>query len=615
MKNANFSLQPVLMGMAVLTISCSAPHHDLLITNINVIDVATGEVLPNRTVAIDGDSISAIYTKAIKSGKQTVVVDGTGKFLIPGLWDMHAHYHWFARDNDLLWIPNGVLGVRDPWGDPGLAKKIRMEHQQGTLDGVDLFSSGSLIDGSPSMFNSAEVSTPEEARAIVICQKEQGVDFVKPYSGLTKEVYLALADEARKQGVMVAGHVPFAVTLEEAVEAGQRIDDHLFGLETIFFTNEQVDTMRQMNADKDYDALESYWIEKRSIETARQKLREIKDKEIWFCPTFVTRKGVRRIFKEEMEADPRNAYVSIVEKYDVGEPRDTWAENRFYANWAPDSIQFKREAEFGIEEEEGIQLLIESGAKILAGTDYDIPFVYAGSSLHEELQEFVRLGMTPLHALQTATIIPAQFMKNDHVGEVKAGKRASLVLLNANPLEDITHTQSIHAVVLRGKMFDREQLDQKLEQALQLANANHIYEWFAPRFDADGVELTVQEFLESHETIDQTHPTRWNMLISAAKMFLKEDKKEEAFALVKLTHDLNPDFVYAFAYTGEIYANGGEKELARAAYQRALEIYPCFSIVERWIDELDKPLAFGQKYLEKDFGTKGGWSACRHRFH
>jgi tetratricopeptide (TPR) repeat protein len=601
-----------LIILAIIAVSCSTPKHDLIITNVNVIDVVTGEVLPNRSVAIDGDSITAIYTETIKPGKQTEVVDGTGKYLIPGLWDMHAHHHWFARDADLLMIPNGVLAVRDPWGDPGLAKKLRNEHLEGTLDGVDIFTSGSLIDGSPSMFNSSEVSSEEEARAIVRCQAAEGVDFVKPYSGLSKEAYLALADEARKQGVMVAGHVPNSVILEEAIAAGQRIDDHVFGVETLYHTPEQWDTIYQLASQKLYEEATAYWKKHKDSALALSKLQGLKDKDIWFCPTYVTLYGVNRIYKEKMEADPRNEFVSVTEKYDVGEAHDTWADNRFYKRNEPDSLVFKREAEYIEETEENIRMLIQAGTKLLAGTDYDIPYVYAGSSLQEELQVFVRLGMTPLQALQTATINPAQFMMNDKVGEVKAGKKANLLLLNANPLEDIQHAQDIQAVVLRGKHLDRKSLDGMLAKAKQLANAKHIHEWFAPRFEKDGIDATIQEFMANQETIDEGYPIRWNMLISAARKFLKADKKQEAFAMVKLTQDLNPDFVYAFAYTGDIYATGGEKELARATYQKALEIYPCFTIVERWIKELDKPLAFGQEFKMKEPVAVGAFSSCVH---
>ncbi len=617
MKNANFSLQPVLMGMAVLTISCSAPHHDLLITNINVIDVATGEVLPNRTVAIDGDSITAIYSKTIKANKQTEVVDGTGKYLIPGLWDMHGHYHWYPKENDLLMIPNGVLGVRDPWGDPQQAMRLREAHKKGTYDGVDIFTSGSLIDGSPSYWGSAEVGSPDEALAMVNCQIEYGVDFVKPYSELKKDVYLALMDEARNKGVPAAGHVPFSVTLEEAVGAGHRIDDHIYGMESLFYTQEQFDEIYQLFESRKYYEFQSLLIKYRDNILADKNLEKLKEKDIWFCPTFVTLKGVLSLFKEEMKADPRNEYVPIVLKYHGmrNSIQDSWAKDIDFNRSMPDSIQFEMDRAEVLKNEEKIKMLIKSGAKVIAGTDFIISHIYPGFSLQEEMQVFVRLGMTPLQALQTATINAALAMKNDKVGEIKVGKRANRVLLNANPLEDIHNAQDIHAVVLRGEQLDRTHLDGMLDKAKQLAKAKHIHEWFAPRFEAEGLEATLKTFLENKESIDEEYPVRWNMLQSAARMFLRDGKKEEAFALVNLMHDLYPDFVYAFAFTGDIYAKGGDKEKARATYEKALEIYPCFNVVERWIKELDEPVAFGQKYKSLESEILAARIPCMHHNH
>ncbi|MGY6741180.1 MAG: amidohydrolase family protein [Cecembia sp.] len=590
----------VLSLATIFFIACSNPKHDLLITNVNVIDVVTGEVLPSRTVAIDGDEITAIYTKTIKARKNTVLVDGTGKYLIPGLWDMHAHYHWYPRDNDLLLIPNGVLGVRDPWGDPQQAKRLRVENQKGMYHGVEIFTSGSLIDSAPSRWGSSEAETEEQARALVNCQIDQGVDFVKPYSGLTKEVYLALMDEANRRGVMAAGHVPNSVTLEEAVAAGHRIDDHLYGLENIFIDTEQIDSVRLLREQKKWSESYVFIRNNRDSLLAQNRLEHLKEEDIWFCPTYVSLFGVLKLFKEKMESDPRNEYVSVIERHHGGSPDDGWLENMMYKTSKPDSIKFHEDQLYVLEQENYIKMLIQSGSKILAGTDYIIPYVYAGFSLQEELQIFVRLGMTPLQALQTATINPAQFMKNDKIGEVKAGKSANLVLLNANPLEDIHHAQDIYAVVLRGKHLDRDHLDGMLQKAKNLANAKHLHEWFAPRMEADGIESAIQTFLNNRESVEEEFPVRWNMLLSTGWRFFMEDKKAEAKAMAALTIELYSDFVYAVAFAGEIFKYCGDKEQARTAFQKALEVYPCYNIVERWIKELDEPLAFGQKYKQKE---------------
>jgi hypothetical protein len=286
-----------------------------------------------------------------------------------------------------------------------------------------------------------------------------------------------------------------------------------------------------------------------------------------------------------------------------------------YQTSKPDSTQFKDDEKYVKNQEEAISMLIKSGAKMLAGTDYIISFVYAGFSLQEEMQVFVRLGMTPLQALQTATINPAQAMKNDKVGEVKVGKIANLVLLNANPMEDIHNAQDIHAVVLRGQHLDRTYLDGKLDKAKQLAKAKHIHEWFAPRFEADGIDATIQTFKEKQDEIDKEYPVRWNMLLSTGWKLYMEDKKEEAMAMAKLTEELYPDFVYGVEGAAAIYKYCGEKELARITYQKALEIYPCLNIIERKIKELDEPVAFGQKYKSKEPEIRAARIPCMHHNH
>lgn len=605
----------IVFAIVACILSCSSPSHDLLITHVNVIDVVTGEVLPNRTVAIDGDEITAIYTKSIKHGKDTEVVDGTGKYLIPGLWDMHAHYNWFYESNDLLMIPNGVLGVRDPWGDPIQTQKLREMHLQGIYLGVDIFTAGSIIDGKPSMHGTSEVETPEEARAMVLCQVAQGADFVKPYSLLKKEVYLALMDEAQKQGIHASGHVPDAVHLHEALEVGHRIVDHIYGFESLYFTKEQMDTLIALSEEKKYAEAMAYYNKFRSSSLALSQLEQIKDKDIWFCPTYVTNFGVMKLFEDTMKADPRNEYIPIVLKHHRGRTYDSWADNPFYRGEALDSIAMIQSQKIMANREESIKMLIQADAKILAGTDYIIPYIYPGFSLQEELQFFVKFGMSPLKAIQTATINPAQAMKNDKTGEMKVGKKASLVLLNANPLDDIRHTQDIHAVILRGKHLDRSHLDGMLAEAKKLAKAKHLYDWFAPRFEEDGIETTIQTFLENKESIDAEYPIRWNMVLSAGRYLLEDGKIEEAFALVKLTNELYPNHFYSLAFSADIYSGGGNKVLAKEAYQKVLDLYPCYNVVERWSKELDDPVVFGKlKQLTTNEFYGEGYSCCR-RFH
>jgi len=566
--------------------SCTQPQHDLLITDVNIIDVITGEILSKRTVGIDGDEITAIYSKSIKPGKETEVVEGKGKFLMPGLWDMHAHYHWYAKDFDLLMIPNGVLGVRDPWGDVAQTNRLREEHKLGTHKGVDIFTAGTIIDGSPSMWTSAEVGSPEEARAIVNCQVQQGVDFVKTYSLLEKDVYLALMDEARKLGVHASGHVPDAVSMEEAVAAGHRIDDHNIGLRALYLSDSHMDSLNAFYEAGEWNKALTFYIDNHDRDLGKQRLNAIKDQDIWFCPTFVTYYGVFKLFQEKMMSDHRNKYIPIQIRHH-GARGDFWENNSFYLSTQPDSIIFESQKKITNITEDQIKDLIEAGAKVLAGTDYIIPYIYPGFSIHEEMQIFSRLGMTPLQALQTATINPARAMQNEMVGEIKIGKRANLVLLNSNPLDDIQNTEEIEAVILRGEYIDRSSLDEMLRQAKQMAKGKPLYEWFKNEMEAHGINSTMEKFLLTQDEVDKEYPVRWVMLRHAFNNFMGEGKREEAIAIANLIYDLFPDWVWSLAFTGRGLANNGEEKLARKFYHKSLEVNPCYNIVERWLKELD----------------------------
>jgi hypothetical protein len=449
--NANISKR-IKSGFVVLLLIipimsfCQPGNHDCLITNVNIVDVNTGKIVKNRTVAIDNNRISAIYDKEIIGSDSTIIIDGKGKYLIPGLWDMHAHYKWSHVDMDPLLIANGITGVREMWGDmPEFVKVPKKTQPEGPLS-PDVYLSGDLLDGNPPSFpmGCLVVTTPDEAVAAVQSQIDKKVDFIKVYSSLSEECFLAIAQEAKKRNIPFAGHIPNRVSIYKAIEAGMSSSEHLYG-----FLNacSSVDTSNE--------ALVSTFSESRfdSLCTVLAK------SSMWLCPTLTVNRAMGYLNDTTFTRDSRIAYLSgpVIEIWNQKLNPYTKSEIDNFSN----STRVRYLFELSL-----LGKMNEKGVKFIAGTDFPNPYVFPGFSLHDELSLMVKGGMPVLDALRSATINPAIFMnKKADFGSVEAGKLASLVLLNKNPLENIENTKTIETVIVRGKVYNRKALDLLLEQA------------------------------------------------------------------------------------------------------------------------------------------------------
>ena len=453
--NANFSKR-IKSGFVILFLVlpfmpfCHAGNHDCLITNVNIVDVNTGKILKNKTIAIDNNRISAIYNEEIAGSDSTIVIDGNGKYLIPGLWDMHAHYKWSHVDLDPLLIANGITGVREMWGDMPAFVDIPKRSQQEGLLSPDVYLSGDLIDGNPPSFpmGCLVVTTPNEAVAAVKNQIDKKVDFIKVYSALSEECFMAIAKEAKKRNITFAGHIPNTVSIYKAIEAGMASSEHLYG-----FLNacSSVDTSNE--------ALISTFSEKRfdSICSVLAK------SSMWLCPTLTVNRAMSYLNDSIFINDTRTAYLPgyVIEIWNQKMNPYTKSQIDNFAN----STRVRYLFELSL-----IGKMNEKGVKFIAGTDFPNPYVFPGFSLHDELSLMVKGGMPTLDALKSATINPAIFMnKKADLGSIEVGKLASLVLLNKNPLENIENTKTIETVIIQGKVYNRKALDLMLEQSKSIA--------------------------------------------------------------------------------------------------------------------------------------------------
>jgi len=449
----------LLLIVAALLLAQAKPNHtqaSLVLTHASIIDVTGAAPRRDTTVVITGDRISAIGDTAnISVPADARVVDATGKFLIPGLWDMHVH--WYARDTFTLFIANGVTGVRQMFGNSDLLR-WRDQIVKGSLLGPRMVVASPIIDGpQPIWPNSIAVRNEEEGRKAVRRVKEWGADFVKVYALLPREAYFGIADEAKQQGMTFVGHVPNSVSPEEASDAGQKSIEHLTGILIACSDKETELRDKLLKADSpearsrvQATALDSYDAKKAADLVAR-----FLKNQTWQCPTLTVLRSNAYLGDENFRRDGRLRYIPRL----VQQKWNFRIANRSGGDSGGTNRVLQKQFEI-------VGAMQKAGVPILAGTDTGNPFCFPGFSLHDELALLVIAGLTPVEALRSATLNPAKFFGLDQsLGTIEQGKIADLVLLDANPLLDIRNTQRINAVVSNGRLFDRKALDKMLGEA------------------------------------------------------------------------------------------------------------------------------------------------------
>lgn len=417
------------------------------IINVNVVPMDVERIVAGQTVVITDGLITRIGpVDEVPVPKKSDVVDGTDRFLIPGLAEMHAHVPAVGSENldrDFsLFVANGVTLLRGMLGRPSHLQ-LRADLIEGKVFGPRLITSG------PSM-NGQSVNGSSEAESLVRAQHAAGYDFVKIHPGLKADEFEAIARTANELGMPFAGHVTVAVGVERAIEAGIATIDHLDGYMAAMLPP---DSGASGGYGGFFDVLLAEQVmDERITELARLTAAS----GTWNVPTNVlVEQRISEVPAAELRSRAEMAYMpdATLQRW-VASKQETISDRGFTPQVAARAIELRRRL---------ILALHDAGAGLLLGSDAPQVFNVPGFSLHRELQNLVVAGLTPYEAMRTGTVNVSRFL-GTNTGVVAEGRDADLVLLDANPLEDIANTRRVHGVMLRGVWWSAYELQQRIDR-------------------------------------------------------------------------------------------------------------------------------------------------------
>ncbi len=458
----------------------------LLIRSINIIDLEKGEILQNHNLWIEDNRIVTIDSVPGRIPKgEYEVIEGKGKFLIPGLWDMHTHstQHspWLHHP---LYIANGVTAIRDMSGQLGrkdsywagtrerqswnqdLVNKEKLGPRYVLHSSYQINGPNSVPDGFENFFKVEDKSAVD---SLLAYYQQEGSDFIKVYSEIPANSYRQLVKEADSYGLHVAGHKPLSIPLSEALNAGQRSFEHprifLFecfpGADTFILATDK----RQA-----YKKFKKEMISQFDTVKAKALMRKMYENDAYWVPTLQVIKSAAFAHDENFIKDQRLQYIPAMRKL-------LW--------WDPD---INRAAKDNLSpESRGVNMALYNSARkqilmayneqvrMMAGTDVTDSYSFPGFSLHDEIRDLKDSGLSELEALRTATIYPSIYSgRNQDLGSIRPGYLADLLILEANPLEEISNTKKISGVLISGLYFDKNQLEKLKEDTAALASSFHM---------------------------------------------------------------------------------------------------------------------------------------------
>ncbi len=452
-----------LLSAAIAGERPSAPDKGLAFVGVTVLPMDRERQLPDETVLVKGGRIAAMGPRAeVAVPRGTARIDGRGLYLLPGLADMHAHLSEYVSGTGedkgavvhaelLLYVATGVTLVRNMAGSPDHLD-LRSRVAAGEITGPRVFTTTPIIDGANPVWPFAvRLTEASQADALVKGFVRQGYDQVKVYNGLTLEAYAALMDAAAKRGIRVVGHVPFAIGIDGAIAAGQYSIEHQRGYD---FDGVRPQAL-VLNGGRNAERFSSW--QHMSVERMRDLVAKTVAAGTWNCPTFVV---------DDMMSDREKRAALLHQdliRYLRPETRAEILSNDLDQMFPPEASAALR-ASFPVRYRL-LRLLSEAGAGLLVGTDSMVPYLLPGFTPIDEMQHFVAAGLSPFAALRAATSAPARFMGIEaDTGTIGVGKRADLLLVDANPLEDIANLWHQRGVVLAGRWLPRTEIRRMLDE-------------------------------------------------------------------------------------------------------------------------------------------------------
>lgn len=422
---------------------------EVVFRSVNVLPMYRESIIENQTVVVKNGKISAIGPdKKVKYRKNAIVIEGQGRYLMPGIAEMHAHVPPIDDIEPMkqvlaLYTAFGVTTIRGMLGHPKHLELRRMV-SNGEILGPRFFTSGPSLNGE-------SVKTQEDAIQMVKEEKQAGYDFLKIHPGLTQDNFDAMARTAKDVNIPFAGHVSFTVGVWKAIAAKQQTIDHMDA-----FVEGLVPDMKNVS-EEDAGLFGMYIADKADTTRIPKLMKALRDNNVWVVPTqsLAERWFTPERTADELRSDPEMKYIDAktMENW-VNAKNELTSNSKYNSDALRRYIQLRRKL---------ISECNRNGVGLLLGSDAPQVFNVPGMSAHHELQYLVDAGLSPYEALKTGTYNVGVFYKMPEMGVIKEGANGDLVLVNANPLQDISNTQKIEGVLVGGRWMDRSALDQLLK--------------------------------------------------------------------------------------------------------------------------------------------------------